>query len=182
MKESINLLPQSQRERVAFLPNPDKISPLVVMALLGAEILFVSLLIFRIKLDADVSRLRTSLEQKKAALERMAGAEEIIHGAQKKLLTIRDIRQSRLSFLGAMSYIPTLIPQDVALVNIVVEPKIVQILAKTPSGISFAKMVENMSHSAKFSELTLTGSSFDDFGQLYTFNFEARVSPGLFEP
>ena len=80
-----------------------------------------------------------------------------------------------------VNYVPTLVPVDVSLLNVVLSQSHLAIVAKTSSGLAFAKMVENVSRSAEFSDLTLTGSSFDDSDELYTFNFEAEIEKGIFK-
>lgn len=181
MKESINLLPQSPKGKEVVLRSVNRLTPLALAIYLIAESLFVLLLIFRLKIDRDTASLKVSLERQKQTLSQTAEKEISIREIQRRLSTIKELRRGRRSFLSAISYLPTLIPQDVSLVNIRLKPQLLEILAKTPSGMAFAKMVENINHSAKFSDLTLTGSSFDDSENLYTFNFEARVEKAIFE-
>jgi len=169
MKESINLLPQTPKGGTPLFQVPDKTHPLIIGAIIILEVVFLILLI-----------LRGSLE-KRSLLAQTSDVEGAIRELQNKLTIIKEFRQDRLSFLEAIKYVPTLIPQDVILVNISLRRDLLQIVAKTSSGISFAKMVENVTRSAKFSDLTLTGSILDDINKLYTFNIEARVEEGIFK-
>lgn len=181
MKESINLLPQTPGGVGPVVKITDKIAPLALGVVIFLELFFTSLLFFRAKLDKDLLVIKTSMEQKRSALSQTVEVERVIRTVQNKLSTIKEFRSDRLSFLKAINYTPTLIPEDVTLVNITLKQDLLQIVAKTGSGTSFAKMVDTVSHSAKFYDLTLTGSSFDDTDGFYTFNFEARVERGIFK-
>ena len=181
MKESINLLPQTPKGGTPLFQVPDKTHPLIIGAIIILEVVFLILLILRGSLDRDRTFLKNSLEQKRSLLAQTSDVEGAIRELQNKLTIIKEFRQDRLSFLEAIKYVPTLIPQDVILVNISLRRDLLQIVAKTSSGISFAKMVENVTRSAKFSDLTLTGSILDDINKLYTFNIEARVEEGIFK-
>ncbi len=181
MKESINLLPQTPGGVESVVKITDKIAPLALGVVVFLELIFIFLLFFRAKFDKDLLVIKTSIEQKRSALSQTVEVEKIIRTVQNKLSTIREFRSDRLSFLKAINYTPTLIPEDVTLVNIALKQDLLQIVAKTGSGTSFAKMVDNVSHSAKFYDLTLTGSSFDNTDGFYTFNFEARVERGIFK-
>ena len=180
MKESINLLPQTPQGG-SVVKITDKVAPLTLGVVIFLELTFISLLFLRVKFDRDLYVTKISLEQRKNVLSQTLEVEKIIRNVQNKLSTIKEFRSDRLSFLKAINYTPTLIPEDVTLVNITLKQDLLQIVAKTASGASFAKMVDNVSHSAKFSDLTLTGSSFDDTDGFYTFNFEAHVERGIFD-
>lgn len=181
MKESINLLPQAPQGGESVVRITNKTIPLALGVVIFLELAFIALLLLRVKLDRDLYVTKIFLEQKRSALNQTLGVEKIIKNVQNKLSTIKEFRNDRLSFLRAINYIPTLIPEDVILANITLKQDLLQIVAKTASGTSFAKMVENVNRSAKFSDLTLTGSSFDDTDGFYTFNFEAHVERTIFK-
>lgn len=181
MKESINLLGEIAKEEGSLPVVPNKLASLSVIIILSTEIFFIFLLLLRLKYDRDLFLLRSQIEIKKIALAQAADIEKTIRSVQSKLTAVRNLRQDRFSFIKAVNYVPTLVPSDVSLLNFVLSQNRLMIVAKTSSGLSFAKMVENVSHSAKFSDLTLTGSRFDDKNGLYTFDFEAEIEKEIFK-
>lgn len=180
MKESINFLPRAPIGG-SVVKITEKAAPLAFGVVVFLELIFIALLFLRAKFDRDLPSMKISMEQKRIALNQTVEVEKIIKTVQNKLSTIKEFRSDRLSFLKAINYTPTLIPEDVTLANITLKQDLLQIVAKTSSGASFAKLVDNVNHSAKFSELTLTGSSFDNTDGFYTFNFEAHVERGIFK-
>lgn len=180
MKESINLIPSVQARRVSLVTVVDKSALYLFWVVLLSEAFFVFLLIFRVVLDRDIAKIKGSLEQKKAVITATADVEKTIRSIQLKLNVIKSLRQDRPSFLKAATYIPTLIPEDVSLLILDLSFDKGKIEAKTGTGTSFAKLIENISHSAKFTDLTLTQSSFNNATGFYTFTFEFAIKEGIF--
>lgn len=181
MKESINLLPQIPSDKPRTLNFPERLIPMAVATTLVAEVLFFSILLLRAKFDRDLFFLKSNIEQRKPFVTVTLDIEEKIKNIQDKLMIIKELRGSKQSFLKAINFIPTLIPEDVTLLNLNLNKDGVELSARTTSGPSFAKLVENINRSADFIDLTLTGSTFEDASGYYTFTLESRVKKELFD-
>lgn len=174
MKESINFLSPSPPETGSFPIKPKRTRSWLIGFCLGLEALLITLLFYRAKLDGDLARLKAALEPLNRRLIELQPIESKLKQNQRIMENIKRLRGSRSSFAQAAAYLPDLIPEDVKLVSLTLRVEQLNIRAKTPSGLAFAKLIENISRSAKFSNLTLTGSIFDDQENLYTFDFEAQ--------
>lgn len=174
-KTSIELLPKKEFEEYTL---GKKLTTWVVnvgrVIIIGTELLAFSVFIGRIKLDRELTDLTSDLENQIVILENVAKFEQDFRNLQQQLLVIKDLRAGQTRTSETVSLISSLLPSDVVLTGLTLQPDESYLMAKTDSATSFAKTVLNLKNSPRIKEITLTSGRFDAKDGTYNFSLTIK--------
>lgn len=173
-KLSINLLPKrplgelSLKERLAhWLAHFGRI------IIIGTEVILLLGLAFRFKLDHDVDTLSHSLGEKQAILRSAYAFERKVRFIQEKISALNFLLEHQVILSPFLSDFSAMLPSRITLSALSLSEEEFNLSAKAPSGLDFARLVNNLLSSQKFEDLILTQVSFDAKERLYKFSLEA---------
>jgi len=151
-KDSIQLLPEEKFEEY---PLYKKLTTWIVsvgrVVIIVTELIAFSVFVGRIKLDRELTDLTDALENQIVVLQNAKEFEEEFRSLQTRLKIIKELRQEHLPASQSISLFTTLLPTDVELTGLTLQPSGGEtfLLAKTSSPTAFAKAIHNLKKSSK---------------------------------
>lgn len=175
-EKSIELLPKKTFEEYSL---GKKLTTWVIsigrVIIIGTELLAFSVFIGRIKLDRDLTDLTSELENQIVILENVAEFEEDFRSLQRQLQTIKGLRREQTSTSEVVSLISSLLPQDVVLTSMTLQPDLSYLTVKTNSATAFARTIQQLKNSSQIKEITLTSGRFNAKDSAYHFSLTIEL-------
>ncbi|MCL5003841.1 MAG: PilN domain-containing protein [Patescibacteria group bacterium] len=176
MKEGINLassyIKQSPRE---FIPE-EKVRPPLPFILLLVSTALLGLVCLLILLTLQENELRTQ-KQLNQTLKSLSDEEKQVNLVLEVQTNLNGLQNRKASLTETVDNVLKEIPDDTQLTDLTVSPKSVSLSAETPSGASFARLIDGLLKSKVFKEILLTGSRFDQKAGLFSFNLICQITP-----
>jgi len=177
-KTSIQLLPEEKFEEYSL---GKKLTTWVIsvgrIVIIVTELIAFSVFVGRIKFDRQLTDLTDALENQLVILENVEGFERDFRDLQQRLQTIKELRQNRVPTGEIISFFISLLPQDVSLIELSLQPKETRLRAKTSSATGFAQTIYRLKNSPKIESTALTSGRFSSKDGMYHFSLAIKLAP-----
>lgn len=147
----------------------------------GTELIAILVWLSRFKLDYDISLLNDTLEKKQEVLINAKDLEENVRLAQKKIKLIKTVRDNKLLYSKALNNFTSLIPGEVQLKTLSLNPQTLTFNIRARSASAFAKLIVALLESTDFENITLTASTFDPKEGNYNSSLSIDILPEAFK-
>uniref|UniRef100_A0A831Z2U7 PilN domain-containing protein n=1 Tax=candidate division WWE3 bacterium TaxID=2053526 RepID=A0A831Z2U7_UNCKA len=137
------------------------------------QLAFLTVLGFRLKLEADLQKLAASLVEKEKVVAEARSFEETFRRTQRKLEKIGQIRQE-LCYSCTIQKLNEIKPSEVTLTNLHLENEKLEVVAETPQGITFAIFADSIIREEWIREAVLTSGNLNREGN-FVFTIELGV-------
>ncbi len=179
-KTSIELLPEKKFEEYTL---GKKLTTWVInvgrVIIIGTELLAFSVFVGRIKLDRDLTDLTSDLENQIVILENVAEFEQDFRDLQEQLQTIKNLREGQTQTSDTVSLVSSLLPQDVVLTGLTLQPSESYLMAKTNSATAFAETIQKLKNSPEIGKIALTSGRFEAKENTYHFSLTVKFNDWL---
>jgi len=178
---SIELLPPKKFEEYTL---GKKLTTWIInvgrIIIIGTELIAFSVFVGRIKLDRDLTDLTSDLENQIVILENVAEFEQDFRDLQQQLQTIKTLREGQTRTSDTVSLVSSLLPPDVALTGLTLQPHGESyLMAKTSSATAFAHAIQKLKSSSKIGEIALTSGRFNAKDNTYHFSLTVKFNDWL---
>ena len=175
-KTSIQLLPEKKFEEYSF---SKKLTTWVIsvgrIVIIVTELIAFSVFIGRIKLDRQLTDLTDALENQLVILENVESFERDFRDLQQRLQTIKELRQNQVPTGETISFFISLLPQNVALTELALQPRETRLMAKTGSVTGFAQTIYRLKNSPRIEDIALTSGRFSSKDGMYHFSLAIKL-------
>lgn len=147
--------------------------------LIMVEIVTISALVYRYKLDADLAAIQEQISKQIPYIQSLSADELAIKQMQFQLSGIKQLKGTQISYAETLVEIAKMTPKSIKLTNIALDkthsfPKtILTINGQTPSNLELSAYIRALKANPLFAEITLTNISFEG---LTTFTITGSLS------
>lgn len=176
-EKSIELLPP---ERFEEYPLGKKLTTWVIkvgrIIIIVTELIAFSVFVGRIKLDRELTDLTDALENQIVILKNVEDFERDFRDLQQRIEITKELRQKQVPASKTISLLSSLLPADVELTGLTLQPETGEsyLLAKTGSATAFARAIQQLKNSPEIKEIALTSGRFDAKDGTYHFSLAIR--------
>lgn len=158
-KRDIDLLPREEWEKTPFgkfLKWTLTVGRYIVIV---TELIVILAFLSRFKLDRDLTDLHEEIKEKQAIVESVSDFEDEFRFLQKRLATIERLEKKQVVTGEVVEELSRLLPPDVALADLTITDKKINLTATALSEQGLALFLNNLKASPKFANLALTNLS-----------------------
>jgi Tfp pilus assembly protein PilN len=158
-KSKIELLPQEDWEKTSFGRFLKWLLTVGRYIVIFTELIVILAFLSRFKLDRDLTDLYDQIEQKQAIIQSSADFQADFRYLQKRLATIKGLRNEQLLTMRLLEEISALTPIDVSFSDLRIQGRRASFTAEALSEAGLATFINNMKKSPRFSELSIDSLS-----------------------
>lgn len=177
-KASIEFIPQEDWEKTSFGKFLKWVLTIGRWIVIVTELVVVLAFLSRFKLDRDLTDLNEKIKQQQAIINASSQFEKEFRLLQKRLLTIRELRQTQTEPESIITEIASLLPTDVILDNVSVSSDQINLNAVALSEAGLSALLNNLKTSSRFEKIIVTKvSSGIKKGPGISFEIKGNIKP-----
>jgi len=177
----INLLPQKTFEESAFWEKLLRWSFGVGrLVIIGTEIVVLSAFFARFFIDRRITDLSEKIKTQQTIISTTGNLEERFRLLQDRLIAIKNLKENQNNYSATLMDLTQRIPPTTRFTTLALERGRIELLAETPSGGEFAKLLTQLFTWKALYRVVLKSANFSTTKNAYQFTLELRIKPNAY--